>query len=91
MADIKVNRERVIGEVTRESKNTEQKIQVSIIDSSIGEYVAITDMYVDKDGHWKNGKGKWIPSNNAEDIGNLLLQAATAWENDEYEGDDDNE
>lgn len=81
--DIKVKRQRVIGEV---QKSDTQKIQVGIVDSNIGEFVTITDMYQKTEElGWNTGKGKWLPANHAKEICELMTQAVEAWENDEYE------
>lgn len=79
--EIKVKRKKVIGEV---QKTETQKIVVELIDSNLGENVAITDMYL-KDGEWKVGKGKWIPAELADDVVQLIGEAYECWEEDNYE------
>ena len=72
MADIKVSKEVVVGEVM---KDDTRKYVVSVVESNIGKYVSATQFY-DKDGEWKRGKGQWLPFELAEELGQLIVEGA---------------
>jgi hypothetical protein len=73
--DLKVKKETIIGAV---KKSDTQEVQVSLIDSNIGEYISITDMY-EKDGEMCKGKGKWIPVDMGDEIAALVQKAYDTW------------
>ena len=75
MADIKVKKETILGEV--EVSDT-KKYVVSEVDSSIGKYINVQQHYkkADEDeDEWKKGKGQWLPYDEAEEIAKCILVA----------------
>ena len=74
-SELVVKKEIIIGAV---EKSDTQKVQVSVIDSNMGEYIAVTDIY-EKDGEWCKGKGKWIPVDMGDEIAVLFQKAYDTW------------
>ena len=72
-SEIIINSEYVVGEVV---KNEKGKFVVSKIDSNIGEYVAIQNVFIKKDGSTGIGKSTWLPAKLADQIAELIKEAA---------------
>lgn len=73
MADIKVKKETILGEV---EVNDTKKFVVSEVDSSVGQYISVQQHYKKaEEEDWNKGKGQWLPYDAAEDIAKCILVA----------------
>lgn len=72
---IKVEKQTVIQHIEQDS---DHRIEVSYVSSNIGDHISIMKQFIEKDsltGNWKNGKGMWIPFDEAGDVARAILEA----------------
>lgn len=72
---IKIEKQKVIKHIEQDS---DHRIEVAYVSSNIGDYISVMKQFVEKDpptGNWKNGKGMWIPFDEAEEVAHAILEA----------------
>lgn len=77
---IKIEKQKVIQHIDQDS---DHRIEVSYVSSNIGDHVSVMKQFIEKEpftGQWKNGKGMWIPFDDAEDVAKAILEAVGASE-----------